>query len=213
MYSTVLFDLDGTLTDPGLGITNSVKFALERWGISVEDTTSLYKFIGPPLKDSFMKYYDFSEEDALKSVEYYREYFAPKGIFENILYENTEKMLQAVKKSGRQIVLATSKPEIFAKQILDFFHLTEYFDFIAGASMDESRNQKSDVIKYALDNIPLSHGEKAVMIGDREQDIFGAKANKIDSIGVLYGYGSLEELKNAGADFIAETTLDILKLI
>ncbi len=213
MYSTILFDLDGTLTDPGLGITNSVEFALKKWGIPVENKASLYRFIGPPLKESFMKFYNFSEEDALKSVEYYREYFAPKGIFENTLYENTEKMLQAVKISGKKIVLATSKPEIFAKQILDFFQLTKYFDFIAGASIDDSRSQKSDVIKYALDNISRLDNEKTVMIGDREQDILGAKANKIDSIGVLYGYGSLEELKSAGADFIAETTLDILKLI
>lgn len=142
MYNTVLFDLDGTLTNPGTGITNSVAYALKKWGIVVADKTTLYKFIGPPLKDSFMKYYGFSESDAELTVEYYREYFKDTVIFENEVFDRAEKLLKDIKNSGRKILLATSKPEEFARRILKHFGLTEYFDFIAGATMDSSRSKK-----------------------------------------------------------------------
>lgn len=213
MYNTILFDLDGTLTDPGIGITNSVAYALNKFGISVADKTELYKFIGPPLKDSFMKYYGFNQSKALLAVDYYREYFRDKGIFENKVYDGVQKLLSDIKNSGRKIALATSKPELFAKQILDYFNLTEYFDFIGGATMDSSRSTKGDVIKYTLQNIKIKDLSTIVMVGDREQDIIGAKQAGIDSIGVLFGYGDRKELENAGAVCIAKTVKEIINYI
>ncbi|MBQ8764137.1 MAG: HAD family hydrolase [Clostridia bacterium] len=212
MYNTVLFDLDGTLTDPGQGITNSVAHALKKFGIEVEDKKELYKFIGPPLHDSFMKYYGFSDEEAEKAIVYYREYFRDIGIFENAVYDGIENLLKGIKASGRKIILATSKPEEFAVRILVHFGLDKYFDCMAGATMDTSRSKKGDVIAYALKESGCK-AEDAVMIGDRLHDILGAKENGLDSIGVLFGYGDREELENAGADYIAETVEDIIKFI
>lgn len=212
MYKTVLFDLDGTLTDPGLGITNSVAYALKKYGIEVEEREKLYSFIGPPLNDSFKKCYGFSDEKAMEAIMYYREYFSEKGIFENEVYDGIKELLRRVKESGRKIVLATSKPEEFALRILEHFELTEFFDVVAGASMDEKRNKKGDVIKYALEKGCLTP-EDAVMIGDREHDVLGAQENGIDTIGVLYGYGSRDELEKAGAMYIAETVNDIFDLL
>ena len=212
MYNTVLFDLDGTLTNPGRGITNSVAYALNKFGIETEDKKELYKFIGPPLLDSFMKYYGFSEEEAETAIAYYREYFRDTGIFENEVYDEIPELLEEIRNSGRKIILATSKPEEFAKRILVHFGLDKYFDFAAGATMDSSRNKKGDVIAYALKESGCS-SENAVMVGDRLHDILGAKENGLDSIGVLFGYGSREELENAGADYIAGTVKDIIKFI
>lgn len=212
MYDVILFDLDGTLTDPAEGITNSVAYALEKYGIKVEDKKSLCSFIGPPLNDSFMKYYGFTPEKAMEAIWVYREYFRDRGIFENEVYEGVPKLLDKIKKSGRKIVLATSKPEEFAVRILEHFDLIGYFDVVAGASMDEKRNKKGDVIRYAMEKGGFS-AEKAVMIGDREHDIFGAKENNLPSIGVLYGYGDREELEKAGADYIAETVENIFELL
>lgn len=213
MFETILFDLDGTLTDPGEGITNSVAHALSKYGIEVSDKRELYKFIGPPLRDSFMKYYGFSENEALKAIECYREYFRDKGIFENKVYDGVEDMLRKLHTDGKKVVLATSKPVEFALRILEYFDLKKYFAVVAGASMDSSRSKKGDVIAYALSMCGDTDKSTAVMIGDREHDIIGAKENGLASIGVLYGYGDEAELKNAGADYIAETPEDILKLI
>ena len=213
MYQYILFDLDGTLTDPGVGITNSVGYALKKFNINVKNKTELDKFVGPPLLDSFVKYYAFSEEHGKIAVEYYREYFKAKGIFENEVYDGIEDMLTLLKSKGKKVILATSKPESFAKNILKHFHLDKYFDFVAGATMDETRNKKGDVIKYALESCRINDLSTVIMIGDREHDIIGAKECGIDSIGVLFGYGSYDELHDAGATYIAETVKDILKFI
>ena len=213
MYDYLLFDLDGTLTDPGEGITNSVVYALKKWGVEVKDKRELYSFIGPPLSASFKKYFGFSEDDALKSVEYYREYFRERGIFENEVYGGVPNLLATLKEAGKTLILATSKPEGFAKQILDHFDLAKYFDFVAGATMDESRNKKADVIRYALRMSGVTDLSRAVMIGDREQDVDGAKQNGMASIGVLYGYGDRAELEGAGATYIAETVEDIINYV
>lgn len=212
-YKYLLFDLDGTLTDPGEGITNSVTYALKKWGIEVTDKKELYCFIGPPLSASFKKYFGFGDEDALKCVEYYREYFRDRGIFENQVYQGISELLCRLKAEGYVLVLATSKPEGFAKIILEHFDLAKYFDFVAGASMDESRNKKADVIRYALDMAKIEDRSLALMIGDRDQDMLGAKINGLDSLGVLYGYGSKAELEGAGATFIADGVEDILNFI
>lgn len=212
MYKYLLFDLDGTLTDPGLGITNSVMYALQKFGIKVEDRTSLYKFIGPPLRDSFEAFYGFSREDSELAVQYYREYFKDKGLYENEVYDGIEDLLIQLKERDRTLLVATSKPEPFAIKILQHFNLYDYFDFVAGATMDETRNNKADIIQYALESYNIEKSS-AVMIGDREHDIIGAKENNLDSIGVLYGYGSCDELKNAGAMFLVEKPLDILEYV
>ena len=211
MYDIVLFDLDGTLTESGIGITRSVAHSLRKFGIEETDQAKLDRFVGPPLIDSYMRYYGFSREQAALAVESYREYYADTGIFENRVYDGVEAMLQALKEAGKTCVLATSKPEHFAVQILDHFGLARYFDCVAGATMDEKRTSKADVIAYALEKAGASG--RTVMVGDRKHDILGAKAHGLDSIGVLYGYGSREELETAGAAYIAETAEEILKFV
>lgn len=213
MYQSVLFDLDGTLTDPGTGITNSVAYALEQFGISVTDRTVLYKFIGPPLHESFEKFYGFSKADALAAVDCYREYYHDKGIYENILYKGIEDLLQTLSDHGKKLFVATSKPEPYAIRILEHFHIRKYFTFTAGASMDSTRCAKADVIARALEKGRISDPASAIMIGDRQYDIAGAKQTAMASMGVLYGYGSREELESAGADFIAETVPDIARFL
>lgn len=210
MYKYILFDLDGTLTEPGEGITNSVAYALNKFGISVEDKTQLYKFIGPPLIDSFMEFYGFSEEKAWQGVEYYREYFAEKGIFENKIYDGIIKVLETLRNKGYHLIVATSKPTEYAIKILEKFELYKYFEFVSGSDMNEKNSCKANIIKYAME-INNIVPDEAVMIGDRKHDIIGAKANGIHSIGVLYGYGDLEELQSAGADEIVHTVDMILE--
>lgn len=209
-YETILFDLDGTITDPAEGITNSVAYSLKSYGIEVEDKRELYSFIGPPLYASFMKYYGFSEQKALEAVDKYREYYSTKGVFECILYPHIEKLLKNLHSSGKKLILATSKPEFFAKQILEHFKINKYFDFLAGATMDSHRVEKADIIKYASKITDISSG---IMIGDREFDIIGAKTMGLSSIGVTYGYGSREELEKAGADIICESVESIEKIL
>lgn len=213
MYDIVLFDMDGTLMDSAEGITNSVTYALNKMGIQVEDKKELLPFIGPPLVDSFKKYYGFTEDEADQAVVYYREYFGAGGLLENQVYEGIYKLLEHLKNQGKTLIVATSKPENYTNIILDHFDLYKYFDVICGASLDASRRTKIAVIKYALEKAGITDTSNAVMIGDRNFDIFGGQEVNMDTIGVLYGYGSLEELTEAGATHIAETVEDLYKLI
>ena len=213
MYRTILFDLDGTLTDSGIGITNSVAYALKKWNITEKDRTALNKFVGPPLAQSFAKYYGFSPKECEKAIEYYREYYHERGIYENRVYEGIEDLLIWLQDTGRRAIVATSKPEPSAIHVLEHFHLASYFDIIAGATMDGSRVEKGDVIRYALELADLRELSGAVMVGDRENDIQGARENGLDSIGVLYGYGSREELSQAGAMQIAESVAKLRRCI
>ncbi len=208
-YHTYFFDLDGTITDSSLGITNSVMYALERFGIKESDRTKLYKFIGPPLTVSFREYYGFSEEKALEAVAYYREYYQDKGIFENRVYDGFEEMLKKLKAAGKRLVVATSKPEPYARQIIDYFGLTPYFDYVAGMELDGGRGTKAEVIRYALSACGITDKSGVLMVGDREHDVIGARDAGVDCLGVLYGFGSREELEGAGADYIAETAEEI----
>ena len=207
-----LFDLDGTLTDPGIGITNSVMYALGKYGIQTADRSELYPFIGPVLSDSFQKYYGFSKEKALEAVEYYREYFRAGGIYENTVYEGIPTMLQTLRERGCTICLATSKPEEFAVEILRHFDLLKYFDYIGAATMDGRIGNKTDVIAHLLQKLPQEAKNCALMIGDREHDIWGAAANSLPSAGVLWGYGSREELMNAGAVFLVASPEEITEI-
>lgn len=205
MYPYVLFDLDGTLTDPGMGITNSVIYALKKFQIEIPDRTKLYKFIGPPLQTSFREFFGFGEEQCAQAIAYYREYFSETGIFENEVYAGIPELLQKLKANGHTLIVATSKPEEFTNRILEHFDLAKYFDFVAGATMDSTRSAKADVIRHALAQMHLTNRNDIVMVGDRKHDIIGAKENGIDSIGVLYGYGSRDELTQAGATYLAQT--------
>ena len=213
MYQYIFFDLDGTLTDPGIGITNSVMYALKKWNIEVADRSELYKFIGPPLVDSFEKYYGFSKEEAEQAVVYYREYFREKGLYENTIYDGSEKLLSDLKASGKKVVLATSKPQEFAEIILKHFQIDRYFDVVAGATMDGTRSKKTDVILYALATCGIEDKSQVVMVGDREHDIIGAKNAGLDSIGVLCGYGDREELETAGATHVVEKIEDVWEFV
>ena len=217
MYNYILFDLDGTLTDPKEGITNSVAYALMSYGIK-ENPDKLTPFIGPPLHESFMVYYNFDEKKAMEAVDKYREYFADKGIFENKLYPETEDFLKTLRAAGKKIALATSKPEIFAKRILEYFHIDGYFDAVVGSNMDGSRTKKAEVIAEVFERLQASEGKRPeksemVMIGDRLHDIAGAAENDIDSIGVTFGYGGYDELYKAGANYIADSFEETKKWI
>ena len=212
MYNTLLFDLDGTLTDPFDGITNSVLYALKKCGIAETDRKKLAAFIGPPLMESFQVFYGMSEGAARRAVACYREYYADKGIFENRVYDRIPETLAALAARGKKLYVATSKPEFFAEKILEHFRLAPYFSGVAGATMDETRTRKADVIAYALGRFSLPQAQ-SVMIGDRMHDVAGAKQNKLPCIGVLYGFGSREELLAAGADMLAETPEALLPLL
>lgn len=213
MYKYIFFDLDGTLTDPVVGITKSVEYALNKMGIKVENRKELCPFIGPPLTKSFNKYYGFDDETTQKAIEYYREYFSDRGLFENEVYEGIPEVLKELKKNGYILAVATGKPEQFAKQILEKFDLIKYFDFVAGSTMDLSRCEKDDIINYAVENLRINNKEEILMIGDRDNDIFGAKKAGVDCLSVLYGYGSAEEFESAGAQYIEKEVKDILSFI
>ncbi len=204
----ILFDLDGTITDSQEGIKNSVEYALKYFNIEISNRTELNKYIGPPLRQSFMKFAGLSEKDSHIAMTKYREYYGPKGIFENNVYTGIKELLIKLKKENKKIILATSKPWIYAEIILEHFDLKQYFDFVAGSELNGVRTKKADVIAYAVKKYKISVSD-AVMVGDREHDIYGAKENNIKTIGVLYGFGSRQELESAGADYIAENVKNI----
>jgi phosphoglycolate phosphatase len=212
-YKYILFDLDGTLTDPKEGITKAVQYALKKYDIFVEDLDLLEKFIGPPLKNSFMEFYNFDEEKAVQAVSFYREYFKEKGMFENKVYENIENVLNKLQALGLNLIVATSKPTVFSKEILKYFNLEQYFIEVVGSNLDGTRSEKGEIIKFILEKYKITRLHEVVMIGDRKYDIIGATDNYIDSIGVTYGYGSEEELKNAKATYIANAVQDLLQCI
>lgn len=213
MYEYIIFDLDGTLTNPEIGITNCVMYALDKFGIKENDRKKLHPFIGPPLTYSFQNFYGLSEEESKQAVAFYRERFSVKGLYENEVYAGVPELLQILKEQGKKLIIATSKPEEYTIKILKHFDLYQYFDFVAGATMDGSRGEKSEIITYALQNINIEDKSQAVMVGDRKYDVLGAQENGLDSIGVLFGFGDLEELTKAGATYIAETVEDILKYV
>ncbi|MDQ8759447.1 HAD family hydrolase [Streptococcus ruminantium] len=212
MYQTILFDLDGTLTDSGQGILNSVAYALKKMGIEEPNPANLQRFIGPPLYESFSRFYQLNQEETQAAVDAFRIYFKEKGMFENQLYPGIISLLEKLKTNGKTLVIATSKPEVFAKQILEHFGIAHYFEVIAGASLDSSRISKTDVIAYALKQIN-SISLPAIMIGDREHDIEGASANNLPAIGVLYGYGTKQEFETAGASHIVQSVKELEKFL
>jgi phosphoglycolate phosphatase len=210
-YTHLLFDLDGTIINPAEGITKCVAYALSYFGVEVADLKTLYPFIGPPLVDSFIELYNFSDEQANTALAKYRERFATVGIFENALYPGIIPFLQRANQSGFKLYLATSKPTVFAKQILERFGLSHEFLFVGGSELDGARNAKADVIRYVLQESKIVNLNQTVMIGDRKHDIIGAKTTGLDSVGVLYGFGSREELLSSGASYIVENVEGLSK--
>ncbi len=212
MFDYYLFDLDGTLTDPAEGITNSFIHALKSFGKEVPSYEKLCTFIGPPLHDTFKNQLGFPEDSIKDAIVKYREHFSVKGLFENQVYDGIEQMLKELKNRGKHLLVATSKAEEFSIRILEHFKLASYFDFICGSNMNLTRSSKEEIIAYALERCGNPDKKSVLMIGDRHYDIEGAHQNGVKACGVLYGYGTREELESAGADYIAEKVLDILDI-
>ena len=212
-YSTIVFDLDGTLSDSSQGIINSIIYALEKYYVNDYDMPLLRKFLGPPLHESFEKFMGFDKEKSLQAVKLYREYFSSKGLFENEIYGGVSDLLQNLKENGKTLIVATSKPQPFTDRIMEHFNLAKYFDFIAGSNMDTTRSKKAEIIEYALSECNIKDKSKVVMIGDRAEDMIGAQTVGVDSIGVEYGYGTFDELKNAGATYIVKTVGELKDLL
>ncbi len=213
-YTTVLFDLDGTVTDPKEGITRSVAYALEHFGIKVEDPDTLVNFIGPPLLDSFSDFYGLSDEDCKKAVEKYRERYRVTGWSENTPYDGIADLLADLKRQGVTVSLATSKPEEFAEKILRHFDLAQYFDLICGAPMNAPKGHgKVDVIEDALKRLGITDRSGVIMVGDRLHDTEGAHKACLPCIGVLFGYGDRAEHEACGSDFIAADMQELRNLL
>ena len=213
MYKIILFDLDGTLSDSEPGIRKGIEYSLSKFGIKLEDE-EINKFLGPPIRDSYRDFCGFDEDKCEQAVKYYREYYAEKGLFENTLYPGMRELLCGLKDRGKILMVATSKPQPFTDRILRYFEIDGLFDIIVGASMDGSRDRKADIIRFALSEYgddALENLSWALMVGDRKYDILGAREVGIDSVGALYGYGSVEELKSAGATYLSETVEGILE--
>ena len=215
MFTHIFFDLDGTLTDPAQGITNSFIHALKYFSREIPSYEELCKLIGPPLPYSFETILGFPKENVMEAVAKYREYFATKGLYENSVYPGMPELLQTLKEKGKHLVVATSKPEEYSIKIIEHFGLSKYFDFVCGSLMDESRSKKAEVIAYALERCGLGEDDKSrvLMVGDRLHDIEGAQQNGLKSCGVLFGYGSRSELEDAGADYIVKDVMDLYKVI
>ncbi len=211
-FTHVLFDLDGTLTDPKEGITRSAAHALEHFGIHADPET-LTCFIGPPLTETFGERYGFSDEQITVAVARFREYFEPRGWLENVPYPGIEKTLERLQNAGLKLILATSKPERFAVRIMERFDLAKYFTHLCGAPMDERRAGKAVIVARAVREAGITDLSRAVMVGDRRHDVEGARQNGLDTVGVLWGYGTREELETVGAKFIAADLAELENIL
>ena len=209
-YKNILFDVDGTLMDSKDGIINSLKMTLRFFGIRTPYKEKLYKFIGMPLDELLLKYYEFDEKDAKRAMSKYREYYKSKGMFESTLYDSIPELLENLMNAGKNLIIATSKEETSTNQMLENLGIKDYFNFVCGSTIDGLRTKKTEVIKHILltQNLDI---DSTIMVGDRDYDIIGAKEANIDSIGVLYGYGNYEELQNAGATFIVNDVKELQK--
>ena len=211
-FNTVLFDLDGTLTDSSPGIIRSILYALERMGIDELDVEKLKAFIGPPLRESFRIHYSLDPASAERAVAHYRDYFSHQGLYENYLYPGISELLQDLRGKNKTLAVATTKPSVYARKILRHFEIDHYFSVITGSYLDGRRSHKAGIIRYTLTRLGGIKSGDAVMVGDRHHDILGARENKIHSIGVLYGYGSPEEIGEANPTWTAKTTGELRRL-
>ena len=210
MYQYLLFDLDGTLTNPKEGITRSVQHALRHFGIEVADPDTLTRYIGPPLIPSFIEFHGLTQEQALEALQVYRQRFSTVGLFENEVLNGVPEMLRALKQNGRFVAVASSKPEPYVIRILEHFDLLQYFDEVVGASMDEKRSAKKDIIEEALRRMGKAPGDRDIlMIGDRMHDVEGAQLCGLDSLGIYTGFAPEGELEDAGATYVFHTIRDM----
>ena len=213
-WNTILFDLDGTLTDPAEGITKAVEAALNHYSITVADRAALHKFIGPPLDESFPEFYGFDAAQTAEATEVFRAYFDRQGWVENIPYPGVEDMLRDLRAAGKRLLVATSKPEVFALRIMEHFGLARYFDHICGAPMDNQEGaKKAAVIRDALRRAGVEDLSTAVMVGDRRHDIDGARQAGLEAVGVLWGYGDLQELEASHPVHIVESFDGLKKVL
>ena len=213
MYDVILFDLDGTLTDPKPGITKSVQYALSKMGIVEEDLEKLTPFIGPPLVASFKEFYSMNEEEANEALHHYRERFSAVGLYENAVYEGIKELLEELQNQGKTIFVATSKPTVFSIKILEHFGLIHFFKAVIGSELDGTRVEKSEVIECVLSQIEDHDRNKIIMVGDRKYDIAGAQVHGIDVVGVSYGYGSDHELTEAKPNYVAGTVSELREIL
>lgn len=212
-YRLILFDLDGTLTDPTSGLVSSFAYALDKMGVDYGTRESLTRFIGPPLKEEWIRTFGFSEEEGERALAFFREVFAERGWCDNRMFEGIPAMLDTLRAAGKKIALATSKPEEFAEKILKLFGIFDRFDFVGAATLDGSREKKSDVIEHVLAHFPDIPRDAAILVGDRKYDAEGARLAGIDSLGVLYGCGSREELSAAPFTAYAATVEEVARLL
>jgi phosphoglycolate phosphatase len=213
MYPILLFDLDGTLTDPKPGITKCVQYALRKMGIEEPDCDRLTPFIGPPLVQAFKEFYHMDDQQANEAIKHYRERFSTVGLYENSVYPGIHELLEQLKSQGRRLLVATSKPTVFSVTILEYFGIRGFFSEVVGSNLDGSRVNKGEVIAFALSQIGTHSIDQVVMIGDRKHDVLGAKENSLDSIAVGYGYGTREELFAAGPTFMMQTVEELRQFL
>lgn len=213
MYQYILFDLDGTLTDPREGITKSVQYALAKMGIEEPDLSALEHFIGPPLYDEFRRCYDFDDVQAKQAVAAYRERFSVDGWKENILFDGVPAMLKTLRAAGKTLAIASSKPTLFVEKILELFGIASYFDVVSGATLDGSISTKAQVVEQALTLLSVKDRKSAVLVGDRMHDVEGARSCGIDCVGVTFGFGGLQELQQAGAKYIVQDFAELIQLL
>lgn len=211
-YLSVLFDLDGTLTNPKVGITRAVQYALNKHGIAVDDIDDLQAYIGPPLRRAFMDYHHLSEAESRQALAFYREYYERAGMLENFEYPGIAELLKELARKRKRLFVATSKPRVYAERIVSHFKLDRFFESIEGSELDGTRSEKADLISFVLEKHQLEKGS-TVMVGDRMHDVVGASRSGIDSIGVGYGFGSREELESAHATWYVETIRELSELL
>lgn len=210
MYRVILFDLDGTLTDSGEGITKSVQYAIEKLGMGEHLLEELRSFVGPPLMEQFMNFCDISQERAKEAVKYYRERYSLVGLYENRPYDGIQKLLQNLKEQGYRLGVASSKPEYFVDKILDYFSLNQYFDAVVGSELSGQRTGKAEVVEEALRRLGVSDKrQEVVLVGDRKYDVLGARAMGIDCVAVAYGYGEMQELMDVHPVYIARSVEEL----
>ncbi len=213
MYNYVLFDLDGTLVDSSEGILNSAQYALNQCGVKEDNIERLKVFIGPPLKETFIAVYGMSEEQATHACNVFRMYYSEKGKLQCHLYDDIVTMLSTLKKSGKTLIVATSKPTVFSQDILDRLQISQFFDDIVGSNMDNSRSKKSEIINYILEKYRIEDKSQVVMVGDKSHDLIGASQCGISAIGVSYGFGTVEELLGEPHEKIVDTTRELLEIL
>lgn len=212
-YKYVIFDFDGTLVDSGEGVKKSVQYALASFGIIENDKAKLDRFLGPSLWDSFTKFYDVDDETATKMVETYRKRYRVQGVYESALYENIIPVLEALQKEGITLGIASSKPEFYVQKMAEEFHIASYFSALCGSSFENTNSDKASLIKRCMKELNADTAQGAIMVGDREYDILGAKQMHIDAVAALYGYGTYDELKKAGADFFVKQPEDLQTIL